>query len=152
MLDLALRWGLVARNVSEAVDAPTPDKKQVEPLTRAEVKRLLEVLKDDRLYAFYVFDLATGLRRGELLALTWDCVDLDNGVVYVKKTLQSIRGQGLVIGEPKSEKSHRPVVLPDFARAVLVDHKAKQTVQSNFVFCTSKGTPFGPRNIIRHFK
>jgi integrase len=152
MLDQALKWGLVARNVSEAVDAPTPDKKQVEPLTRDEVKRLLEVLKGDRLYAFYVVALATGLRRGELLALTWDNVDLDNDVVYVRKTLQSIRGQGLVIGEPKSEKSRRPVVLPDFAHAVLTDHKAKQKVQSRFVFCTSKGTPFGPRNIMRHFK
>jgi len=38
----------------------------------------------------------------DLLALTWDCVDLNNNVVYVKKTLQSIKGQGLVIAEPNS--------------------------------------------------
>ncbi len=116
------------------------------------MKRLLEVIRDDRLYAFYVLALATGLRRGELLALNWDCVDLDNDVIYIKKTLQSIKGQGIVVGEPKSEKSRRPVVLPDFARAVLWEHKARQTVASDFVFCTSMARRSAPRNVTRHFK
>jgi integrase len=80
----------VALNVSDAVDAPTLDKKPVELLTRAEVKRLLGVLKDDRLYAFYVIASAAGLRRGELLALTWECVDLDNDMIYIKRRLQFI--------------------------------------------------------------
>ena len=151
-LDQALKWGLVSRNVSDAADAPVPDKKPVKPLTQDQVNRFLEAAKDDRLYAYYVVCLGCGLRRGEALALTWDAVDLDSGTLYVKQTLQSIIGKGLVISEPKSDKSCRIVVMPDFVKEVLIEHKAKQVVESDFVFCTSVGTPFGPRNIVRHFK
>jgi len=151
-LDQALKWDLVPRNVSDAVDAPIPDKKPVEPLTQPQVQRLLGVLKGDRLYAFYVVTLGCGLRRGEALALTWDCIDLDNELLQVKKTIQSIKGQGLVISEPKSEKSRRLIVMPDFVVQVLRDHQAKQVVESDFIFCTSVGTPFTPRNVVRHFK
>ena len=151
-LDQALKWGLVARNVSDAVDAPKPDKSSVEPLTQAQVQRLLEALKDDRLYAFYVVSLGCGLRRGEALALTWDAVDLEDGTLYVQQIIQHIIGQGLVISEPKSEKSRRVVVMPDFVKEALKIHKGNQVVESEYVFHTSVGTPFYPRNIVRHFK
>lgn len=151
-LGQALKWNLVPRNVSEAVESPVPDKHRVEPLTRVQVRRLLDVLQDDRLYPFYVLLLSTGLRRGEALALTKDCLDLEEGIVRVEKSLSSIIGQGLVVGEPKSERSRRIVALPAFARKVLADHLASQAVESKYVFCTSRGTPFGPRNVMRHFK
>ena len=150
-LDQALKWGLVVRNVADAVDAPQPDKKPVEPLTQPQVQRLLEVLKEDRLFPLYVVFLGCGLRRGEALALTTDCIDFDREVIYVKKTLQSIKGQGLVIGEPKSETSRRTVALPEFVSEVLRRHLNRE-IDSHYVFCTSRGTPFGPRNIVRHFK
>jgi len=150
MLDQAVKWNLVPRNVSNAIDVPTPNKKPVEPLTQDQVNRLLAVLKDDRLYAFYVVALGCGLRRGELLALTWDCVDLDNGLIHVKKSLQAVKGKGLVVGEPKSESSYRTIAMPEFVRQVLLNKK--RVVESPYVFCTSNGTPFGPRNVVRHFK
>lgn len=151
-LDQALKWDLVARNVSDSVDVPKLVKTPVEPLSQAQVQRLLKVLKDDRLYSFYVVSLGCGLRRGEALALTWDAVDLENGTSYVKQIIQHIIGQGLVISEPKSEKSRRVVVMPDFVKEALTEHKKNQTVESGYVFHTSKGTPFYPRNIVRHFK
>jgi integrase len=151
-LDQALKWGLVARNVSDVVDAPKLVKTPVEPLTQDQVKRLLEVLEGDRLYSFYVVSLGCGLRRGEALALTWDAVDLENGTLYVKQIIQHIIGQGLVISEPKSEKSRRVVVMPDFVKEALITHKNNQVIESEYVFHTSVGTPFYPRNIVRHFK
>jgi len=150
MLGQALKWGLVKRNVSEAVDAPIPNSKPIEPLTQAQVQSLLEALKDDRLYSFYVVALGCGLRRGELLALTWDSVDLDNGLLYVKKSLQAQKGKGLVSGEPKSPSSRRTIAMPDFVKNALATKE--KVVESPYVFCTSNGTPFGPRNIVRHFK
>ncbi len=150
MLDQALKWGMIPRNVAEAVDAPIPENKPVEPLTQQQVRSLLNNLKGDRLYAFYVVLLGCGLRRGECLALTNDCVDLENGLIYVKKSLQAVKGKGLVLGEPKSESSHRVVAMPDFVKAALQNRE--RVVESPYVFCTSKGTPFGPRIIVRHFK
>jgi len=96
--------------------------------------------------------LGCGLRRGEALALTWDSLDLENGTLYVKQSLQQLTGQGLVVSTPKSESSRRVVIMPEFVKKALVEHKEKQTVKSEFVFCTSNGTPFSPRNIVRHFK
>jgi integrase len=150
-LDQALKWDLVARNVSDAVDTPKVKKTLVEPLSQAQVQRLLEVLKDDRLYAFYVLCLGCGLRRGEALGLTWDSVDLNEGILYVKQIIQHIVGQGLVVSEPKSEKSKRVVAMPSFVKHALIDHRNKQTIESDYVFCTSVGTPFYPRNVVRHF-
>jgi integrase len=42
--------------------------------------------------------------------------------------------------------------MPDFVRNTLIEHRRKQYVESDYVFCTSKGTAFVPRNIVRHFK
>jgi len=99
---------------------------------------------------FLVF-LACGLRWGEALALRTDCIDFDREVMYVKKTLQSITGQGQVIGEPKSVTSRRIVPMLEFVIEVLKNHLNRE-IESEYVFCTSRGTPFGPRNIGRHFK
>jgi hypothetical protein len=73
-------------------------------------------------------------------------------LIHIRKTIQSIRGKGLVIDEPKSEASRRPVAMPTFVRNALIDHLANRTVDSDFILATSKGTPFTPRNIIRHLK
>jgi len=150
MLAQALKWGLVTRNVSDAVDAPVPARKPIEPLTQPQVQSLLEVLKDDRLYCYYLVLLGCGLRRGEALALTWDCVDLDNGLVFVKKSLNAVKGKGLVVSEPKSSSAIRIVAMPEFVKDALSNKE--KVVESSYVFCTSKGTPFSPRNINRHFK
>ena len=151
-LDQALKWGLVARNVADAAETPTPDQRPVVPLTKEQVGRLLEVLKGDRLYPLYVVFIGCGLRRGEALALTVDCIDFEENVIYVRKTIQSITGHGLVLSEPKTVRSRRAVAMPDFVKNVLKDHLEHRTVESEFVFCTSVGTPFLPRNIMRYFK
>jgi integrase len=77
ILHQALEWGLVARNVTDAVKTPAPEKKPVVPLTKEQVWKLLDHLQDDRLFPLYVVYLGCGLRRGEALTLTWDCVDFD---------------------------------------------------------------------------
>jgi integrase len=113
---------------------------------------LLTALDGDRLYPFYVLLLSTGLRKGEALALTLDALDLDAGTIRVDKTLNFLIGRGLVIGETKSERSRRKVALPQFTVGVLREHLANRDVQSKYVFATSVGTPFSPRNALRHFK
>ncbi|MCC6192820.1 MAG: site-specific integrase [Anaerolineales bacterium] len=148
----ALKWGLVARNVSEAVEVVSAKRRRVEPLSMDQVSQLLKVLKGDRLYPFYVLLLSTGLRKGEALALKLDSLNLQEGIVRVDKTLNFLPGKGLVLGETKSERSRRVVALPEFTIQVLTEHLANRDVKSDFVFCTSNGTPFGPRNMIRHFK
>lgn len=151
-MGIALKWGLVGRNVAEVVVSPTPDPYEIKPLTVDQAKQLLKVLEGDRLYAFYVFLLTTGVRRGEALGLLKEDLNLDEGTVVIKHSLAFLPHKGLVLGETKSEKSKRLLALPDFTVKVLRTHLSKYSLNSIFVFSTGNGTPFSPRNIIRHFK
>jgi integrase len=80
---------------------------------------LLSVLQGDRLHAAFIALFMTGLRRGELLGLRWQDVDLDAGIVQVRQILVRIYnrdavGEGrktrLVFQAPKTEKSRRSIV------------------------------------------
>jgi integrase len=76
-LKLALRRGHVARNVAELTDMPASAQRKLAPPTTDELRRLLDVIRGDRLEALVILALATGLRRGELLGLRWEDVDLE---------------------------------------------------------------------------
>ncbi len=73
----------------------------------------------DRFYPLYVVLIGCGLRRGEALALTVDSIDFDQDVIHIRKTLQTLRGMGIVVSEPKTEQSRRTVAMPGFVRDVL---------------------------------
>lgn len=151
-LGVALKWGLVGRNVAEAVTPPRPEPFEIKPLTIDQVRLLLKTIEGDRLYAFYVLLVTTGVRRGEALGLQKQDLNLNEGTVVIRHSLNFIPKKGLVLGEPKSVKSRRELALPDFTVKILREHLEKYSFYSNYVFSTSKGTPFSPRNIIRHFK
>ncbi|MGC9670502.1 site-specific integrase [Planosporangium sp. 12N6] len=128
-------------------------------MTGEEAKRLLKTARDDRLYALYAVALAPGLRRGEALELRWQDVDLVDGVISVRQTLQRLGGQ-LVFGPVKSDESERAIGLPAPCLAALRQHRAAQDAErktagkdwkeSGLVFTTTIGTPIEPRNLNRH--
>jgi integrase len=111
-LKQALRWGLVPRNVAEAVDPPKVLKKAVTPLSPEQARAFLEAARGDRLEALYVLAVHTGMRQGELLALRWEDVDLDAGVLRVRGT--------------KTARSRRTVKLSRTALEALTSHLARQ--------------------------
>jgi integrase len=151
-LSIALKWGLMGRNVAEAVSPPVPDPFEIKPLTIVQAKQLLKVLEGDRLYTFYMLLLTTGIRRGEALGLQKQDVNLDEGTITIKHSLSFIPGKGLVLGEPKSDKSNRRLALPLFAVEALKKHLERFPNTSKYVFATGNNTPFSPRNVARHFK
>ncbi|WP_019707159.1 site-specific integrase [Streptomyces xinghaiensis] len=118
------------------------------------------MLRKDRLYALYVLVLALGLRKGELLGLTWDAVDLDAGEPSVTQTLQRVKGE-LSVARPKTRYSERTIPLPPFAVDALLQRRKEQQderefcgsewLDSGFVFTTSVGSPLDPRNLNRHW-
>ena len=101
---------------------------------------------------------ATGLRRGELMALRWQDVDIDAGTLTVRRTIARVGGK-LVISEPKSLSSRRVVPLPDPLVALLKAHRltlkqerlkaANQWADHGLVFPTELGTPCDPRSFLR---
>ena len=79
--------------------------------------------------ALFAVGVTVGLRRGKLLALAWDDVDLDGGILRVRRTVQRLRGQGLVFGPPKSIRSRRSIPLPASSRAAVLYHRERQEVE-----------------------
>lgn len=151
-LGQALKWGLVARNVSDLVDKPSPKRRASAIWNVAQVNQFLEAVKDHRWYPIYVLAIYCGLREGELLGLHIEDVDLRNRTLQVNHAVQYIVGKGLIIKEPKSDSGKRAVVMPSFAFSVLMDYLLLQKRESGLVFVTGNGTPISPRNLIRHFK
>lgn len=103
--------------------------------------------------------LLTGLRRGELLGLRWQDVDLEQGAIHVQQTAQRIHGQGIVFRHPKTRLSRRSVALSPDAVGVLRKHRRAQAERRllagpayhdhDLVFATGLGTPLEPGNVRR---
>jgi integrase len=113
-LGQAVRWGSVAVNVADAVDAPRPQRREFRTLTAEEAGRLLNAARENRFHALYVVALTCGLREGELLGLRWADIDLDKAVLGVRQQAIRVKGQWL-FSEPKTAKGRRTVTLPSLA-------------------------------------
>jgi integrase len=125
-LENAVRQGFVARNVAKLVDLPPRERYESEILTVEQARKLLEAARDSRLDVVLLMALTTGMRRGELLALRWGDVNLERGVLQVRRTLSRVPGMGYVEGETKSRAGRRRVLLPDVVIEALNLHKVKQ--------------------------
>lgn len=159
-LKQALRWGLVPRNVTDAVDIPKLVREEVRALSPEEARQFLAAARGDRFEALYVLALSCGLRRGEILGLKWTDMDLGaKGTLRVVRQLQRMRdGSGLKFTAPKSGKG-RAVRLPKRAVEALKAHRAHQAKEKlragslygdeGLVFATEVGTPLEPSNIDR---
>ncbi len=157
-LAVAVKWGLVPRNVCDLVSPPHADGFEIQPLTAEQAHRLLSATRGHRLEALFVLALATGMRRGELLALKWQDINFATGTLQVRRILtrvpSKLPGKGFVETEPKTQRSRRSVVVAPFALDVLRRHyerqqEAKRKVggswqEHDYVFCTSIGTHLHP--------
>lgn len=152
-LKVAMKWGLVQRNVADAVDRPKAPKVEIKPLCADEVRKLLKAAESDRLHALYVLAIGAGMRCGELLALQWQDIDLKAGMIAVRRTLIELSGQQS-FGEPKSAKGRRAIHLPTVAVDALRLHKAHMMQEGHgtnpLVFVTTEGTPFLRSDLRRH--
>jgi integrase len=155
-LSQAVSWSLVPRNAGEAVRAPRPAPKEMRPLSPDEARRLLETAAGDRLEALYVLAIHTGMRQGELLGLKWENVDLAANAIRVRHTLLRTKGR-VILGEPKTKKSHRTVRLTGAASRALEEHLERQLKvmerledlyrDQGLVFTTEVGTHINPSNL-----
>ncbi|MGV0069431.1 tyrosine-type recombinase/integrase [Mycobacterium colombiense] len=157
-LDGAVRDGLLAKNPASAVKRPGVGRKEALHASAVDVNKLLLCADGLRYRNVLVLIAATGLRRGEALALRWSDVDLDAESLVVRGTLGRVRGK-LVITEPKTDRSRRSVPTAPPLVTMLRAHRADQNAEkvaardqwqeNNLVFATEFGTPVDPRNILR---
>jgi integrase len=156
-LESAVREEIIPRNVAKLVQVSTPRYKVNRGLTGQQAKATMAAAADHRLSALYVLALYLGLRRGELLGLRWQDVDLDEGKLEVVNNLQRVGG-ALRLVPPKTEDSARTVPLPPMCVEALRTHEQRQAAERSeapdwedhgFVFPSRRGTPMEPDNLRR---
>lgn len=163
-LTCAIEDQIITRNPAAVVRLSSrrePTRKR-RSWTVDEARRFLESARsdDDVLYPAYVLVLVLGLRKGELLGLTWGLVNLDSAELYVGEQIQRV-GRQLIRRETKTESSEAPLPLPDLCVAALRLRRQQQEadrdsagnawIDTGLVFTTRRGTPIEPRNFNRSF-
>lgn len=124
-LQQAVRWRLLNVNPCDAVEPPRPETRDMQTLSESELAALLGVTDGTFLHMPVLLAATTGLRRGEVLAVQWDHIDLDRGTLAVVQTLEQTK-TGLRLKPPKTKRSRRVVTLPSVTIEALRRHKADQ--------------------------
>ncbi|MCE5252891.1 MAG: site-specific integrase [Actinomycetia bacterium] len=151
-LQTAVKRGRIPRNVAMLIDGPSVKREPVKPLTVEEAKTFLAAATEERLLGpLYTVTLGLGLRKGETLGLRWQDVDLEERRLWVRHALQRQKGKGLVLVEPKSRTSRRPLALPPFVVEAFKEQRRRQVEQrlasgphwqdQDFVFTMPDGRP-----------
>jgi integrase len=134
--------GDVAVNPTSGLELPAMEGVRDRIASPTEAASLLAALPErDR--AIWATAMYAGLRRGELLGLRWDDVDLRAGVIHVERSWDAKEG---VVG-PKSRAGRRTVPIPAALREYLVEHKLRLGRHVGLVFGTSYARPFTPSNV-----
>ena len=155
------RTTLVPRNVATLVDPPHVRKFELKPLTPDELRDFLDAVRGNRFEALLILTVTTGLRRGEVLGLQKDDLDLKQGQLRVRHALQRVKGHGLQLVETKSAAGRRPLKLSKLAVQALTRYRLRQLeerlaagsrwTESGFIFTCRKGTPLEPATVIRNY-
>jgi integrase len=159
VLQWAVRAGLVGVNICDRVEAPRPVSAEVRILTPEEAASLLRAASGTDLYLPVVLALACGLRRGEILALKWEDVDLERDVLLVRRSLEQTN-QGLRFKEVKAGRG-RAVALPVVAAEALRRQRVEQAARRlrlghlwrdlGLVVCGPDGGPVVPSSLSARF-
>jgi integrase len=124
-LERAVERETLSRNVASIIKPPKVEEGETEILDGKQIAAVLDGLEGHDLQPIVDLDLATGLRRGELLALAWRHLDLDAATLRVERSLEETRA-GLRFKPPKTKHGRRTLSIPATTVAVLREHRRKQ--------------------------
>ena len=149
----ALLDEVVSRNVAEVARLPSFKRTRVaRALDQEEARRFLEVAREQRLGVLFEFVIATGLRRGEVCALSWKNVDLNAGILRVRENLTVVNGQA-TLGVPKTESGIRDLHLAPETVKLLRRHHQQQAAELRFasphVFTNRAGARLYPDSLTK---
>ena len=121
-LDRAVKDGHIKKNPILGVKLPQAEQKEMKVLTKEEIQRFLIQAKEEGLYELFLLELTTGLRRGEILALTWSDLNFETGELYISKQATLVGGR-ITISEPKTKAAFRNIILPPVMVEVIREYQ-----------------------------
>jgi integrase len=125
VLNYAVWNRTLARNVASVHAAPKVEEQELEVLAPDQISNVLAALAGHTLFPIVALDLATGLRRGEILGLQWGDIDLDAATLRVERSVEETKA-GLRLKPPKTKRGRRKISLPSEAVSALRAHKLAQ--------------------------
>ncbi len=127
-LEQAVALGYLAKNPATGTNLPRVMRKRIHPFTMEQVKKFVRICHGLRFGILFLVTLFTGAREGEILGLTWDCVDFDNDLITIEKQLQKVRKSGgkYRLVPTKTDKTRYIRVAP-FVMDLLRKQKAQQS-------------------------
>ena len=161
-LQNAVKMGMLFRNPVDAVTIPRAERHEMRTMNESDIHIFLEMARPTQYYALFYMALFTGMRRSELLALRWRDIDLMLFQISVNRTLHQVRGGGIVIRQPKTERSRRIVAMTPSTADLLKEHNESQNrlrkslgypelTDDNFVFCQYDGRPLLPNTVTHNW-
>jgi integrase len=162
----AMKWKRLAHNPCTDVQLPPLEKHEGPVLNPKQATAFLESARGHYLECWLTVALATGLRRGELLALKWSDIDMEQKILKVVRTRALVHDEmgvyRIIETTPKSKAGKRTVKLPQFAVNALKAHRARQLEQrlqagaawidNDLIFCKASGDLLVICTVSRHFK
>ena len=146
----AQREELVSRNVARLVTLPTYEPDEVRPWSADEASRFLEATRATPYHLAFALLMLYGLRRGEVLGLRWEDINLVTGEVYIRQQIQHVKGV-LYEAPLKTKAGKRNLPLLSVVRDLLETRRPQSGDRTGLVFTAQDGTPFRPQTLSRAF-
>ena len=145
-LKLAQEQRLILTNPAEGCALPRVEHQEMKTLTTVQLASFFREARESGVFELYYLELATGLRRGELLGLKWEDVDLERGDLRVRRQVSRINGE--VVEAPlKTKNAYRTLPLAEDTVSVLREQRRK-VGNSPWVFPSPNGGPISPDSVL----
>jgi integrase len=128
VLRVAFKWGVIQKDVASMLEPPRLKRKEMKVWSIKQVNEFLKTTKHSRYHPIYYLAAYTGMRKGEILGLTWDSINFEEKTIKITKTLYKIK-DGYLLQEPKTANSIRTIYMDDDIIRVLKKQKVKQNLE-----------------------
>lgn len=163
-LGQAVKLAMIRMNPSALCDLPRSHRKEITPMEQPEIAAFLKVIEGHKYELLYLVTLFTGLRQGEVLGLTWDCVDFERNTLYINKQLQKTKKVGgTYVLVPTKNSRNRSITVAPSVMAILEKQKNRQLQMQrsaedawenawDLVFTNEFGGHYVHFTVYKHFK
>ena len=131
-LEDAVREHLTVKNPTSGTTIPRLERKPMKVLGDSQLEKFMQAIDGDVWHDFFYTEITTGLRRGEICGLKWSDFDESAGTLKVRRSVSVGKGGECIVGETKTERGERTIILPPSTADLL--RNRKEGISSEWIF------------------